>query len=553
MTMTIIEAMKKTVLFLFFAILILAAVLRLYKLTEVPPGVNQDEASIGYTAYSILKTGKDEYGRQFPVSFESFGDWKLPLYTYTVIPLVSVFGLSELPVRLPSAIFGIITVGLTPFLVRLLFKNNALALLTMFLVAISPWHLHLSRVESESNTAVFLTTLAVILFLKSIKDRSWLIIPSALLFALTYFTYHGSHIFTSLLLIGILLIYKDKIPKTKTALTAFLLFILLVGFILSQTIFSADKTKLAGISIFGDPSVVHAKIELPRNEHENPQGLFVRAFHNRLIFGVERFAQNYLNSFSPQFLFIKGGANKAHNIENFGNMYLAEAPFLFLGLISLIFLKKGREKKLVLWWFLISPIAAGITKDAPHTNRMFTIFPILSLVTAMGIEWVLINFPKQFKNITVTVIIFLFLVNFGIYLDRYYVHFPRNEGENWGLGYKKLSDILETEKFKNKKVVMARPQYSPYIFLLFYQKFDPKKYQESAVRYPPTEDGFLHVKNFDRYEFREIDWDKDIKMPNTVLIDWSLRVPDSIKRGSYKTDEIILSNDKPMFTLIETR
>ena len=147
--------MSKKAICIFFIILFIASFLSIYRINQIPPGVNRDEASIGYTAYSILKTGRDEYGRLFPLSFQSFGDWKLPFYIYTVVPFVSVFGLTELAVRLPSVIFGIASVGLTFFLIRLLFKNNVLAFTAMILIAISPWHLHLSRVESESNTAVF--------------------------------------------------------------------------------------------------------------------------------------------------------------------------------------------------------------------------------------------------------------------------------------------------------------------------------------------------------------------------------------------------------------
>lgn len=544
--------MSKKLAFIFLLILIIAAFLRLYRIIDIPPGVNRDEASIGYTAYSLLHTGRDEYGRTFPLSFESFGDWKLPLYIYTVIPFVSIFGLSELAVRLPSAIFGTLSVLLTFYLVRMLFKNNLLALLSMFLAAISPWSIHLSRVESESNTAVFLTLLGVILFLKSLNSKSWLVILSFIFFALTYFTYAGNHIFTTLLVIGLLIIYRDKIVKSKFFVAGLVIFLTLSGFIFYNTLFGADRTKLAGISIFGDPSVVHAKIEIPRNEH-NTQSFFARAMHNRLIYAGERIFQNYLNSFSPSFLFIKGGDNNAHNIANFGNMYLVEAPFLFLGLIYLIVSKKNKEKKLILLWLLIAPIASSITKDAPHTNRMFAIFPMLSLVSAFGIYYFLTEAVKQnlLKKIFLVFIAALFIVNVSMYLDRYYVHFPRNETASWGIGYKALNELLITPSFSSKKVIMDRPQYSPYIYLLFYSKYNPLLYQKQAVRYPPTQDGFIDVREFGRYEFRDIDWGRDLQ-GDTVLVAWSSQVPDSI-RNSYKTQEITLLNGESMFTVIKTK
>lgn len=545
--------MSKKSAFLFLTILFIAAFLRLYRITEVPPGINRDEASIGYTAYSLYHTGRDEYGKLFPFSFQSFGDWKLPLYIYIVVPLVSILGVSELSVRLPSVLFGIASVGMTFFLVKLLFKNNILAFVTMILVTISPWHLHLSRVESESNTAVFLTILGTILFLKSIKEKQWLIVPSSICFALTYFTYAGNHIFTTLFVSGLLFFYRRFLKKTRFTIIAAVLSISLSGFIFYHTLFGANTIKLSGISIFGDPSIVHAKIELPRNEHNKPQSLFARVIHNRIIFAMERIGQNYINAFSPEFLFFKGGDNKAHNIANFGNMYLVEAPFLFLGLIYLIALKKGTEKKLILWWFFIAPIAASITKDAPHTNRMFAIFPILSFVTASGIYWLMADLiNKSWKKLAVGLIVFLFVINIGIYFDRYYVHFSRDEVKSWGLGYKNLTHLLSKPYFLSKRVIMTRPEYSHYIYLLFYGKYDPSLYQRTVVRYSPTTDGFVHVKGYDRYEFRQIDWGKDIYMPTALLIADPLEVPDSIK-NSNNYYEIFLPDNKSMFTVIETR
>ena len=554
---------KKTV-FIFLAIIILAAVLRFYKITEIPPGINRDEGSIGYTAYSLLKTGMDEYGRAFPVSFESFGDWKLPFYIYTVVPFVSLFGLSELAVRFPSALFGTATVGLSYFLIHELTRKistridtNILGLLTAFLVAISPWHLHLSRVESESNTAVFFVVLGVLLFLKSIKNLSWLIIPSLVCFALTYFIYAGNYIFTTLLVVGIFLIYRQTIPKTKYLFIGVTIFFLFSGFIWFNTFFG-NQTKVSGINIFGDPSVVHAKIEIPRNEHNNPNSLFTRLVHNRIIFGLERFGQNYLNSFSPDFLFIKGGENKAHNIASFGNMYLSEAPFLVLGLIFLIITKKTKEIMLILLWFFISPIAASITKDAPHTNRMFAVFPILSLVTALGFvkfKDLLNSWLKNkllYKNSVLLIIFALFMLNILVYMDRYYVHFPRNEAVSWGIGYKALTEALAKDPYASKQVIMTHPEFSHYIFLLFYSKYNPSEYQKIAVRYPPTEDGFVHVKSFDRFEFRDINWGEDIKISNRLLIDNPSKIPKSLK-NSFQSQVIGLPNGKTMFTIIETR
>jgi 4-amino-4-deoxy-L-arabinose transferase-like glycosyltransferase len=543
--------MKKIVLIFFIAAILIASLLRLYNLAEAPPGVNRDEASIGYTAHSLLKTGADEYARSFPVSFESFGDWKLPLYIYTVVPFVSFFGLSELAVRLPSSIFGILSVAATFYLVRILFKNNFIAIISMLLAAIAPWSIHLSRVESESNTAVFFTLCAVILFLKSLEKKSWLIVASLIFFALTYFTYAGNHIFTTLFLAVLFFLYRKEIPRKKTLAVGVLIFSVMVFFIFSHTLFGANKTKLSGISIFGDPSVVHSQIEIPRNEHTDKESIFQRIVHNRVVYAIEKVGQNYLNSFSPEFLFIKGGENSAHNILNFGNMYIVEAPFLFMGIMFLIINRKSKEKKLILLWFFLSPIAASITKDAPHTNRMFAVFPMTAVITSIGIYWFFTEIIKKelIKKILAVVVVCGFLLNIFIYLDRYYVHFSRNEVSSWGFGYKSLNELLDESKYASKKIIMSRPHYSPYIYLLFYSKYEPMRYQEEAVRYAPSSDGFVDVRGYGRFEFREINWERDLQ-EDAILVDWSIDVPEYVK-NKHTIKEIFLPNGESMFSIID--
>ena len=93
-------------------IIVLAIVLRLFLLTSVPPSLNWDEVSQGYTAYSILQTGKDEWGEKLPLFFRSYGEWKSAVYIYLLLPFIKVLGLNAFAVRLPSVLAGIISVYL---------------------------------------------------------------------------------------------------------------------------------------------------------------------------------------------------------------------------------------------------------------------------------------------------------------------------------------------------------------------------------------------------------------------------------------------------------
>jgi len=422
----------------------------------------------------------------------------------------------------------------------------------MFLTAIAPWDILLSRASVEANMAVFLTTVATLCFLKGLKKNSWLLLLSALFFALTYFTYAGNYIFTTLLVPGLVFLYRKSIPKTKITILAFAVFLILSGFIGVITL-NANRTKISGIGIFGNPAVVHAQIEIPRTQHPNPGSLEVKLLYNRVVFAGETFLKNYFNSFSPQFLFETGGTNNDHNILNFGNGYLVEAPFFLLGLIYLVAIMKGKEKKLILWWVLISPVAAAITKDAPHTTRQLAIFPMFSLVTALGIWYLcVVCIQKKFvRIIAVFVVVMAFAVNFVIFIDRYYVVFPRNEAANWGNIYRDLNTQLQKPQFKNKQVIISEPSHSPYIFLLFYQKYDPASYQKQALRYPLTSDGFLNVKQFGRFTFRDIDWGKDMNSSNTVLVDDYNNVPEGIR--SKQSGAVYLPLGQEIFSIVSTR
>ena len=158
-----------------------------------------------------------------------------------------------------------------------------------------------------------------------------------------------------------------------------------------------------------------------------------------------------------------------------------------------------------------------------------------------------------YKKIILFFGISFFVVNILLYIDRYYIHFPKNEAENWGLGYSELLRLLENDSYLNRNVIMTRPNYSPYIFLLFYSSYNPINYQTTSVVYPPTDDGFYHVKKFGKFEFRNINWEEDIKIKNSLLVDTPSNVPDFIKSSSYKITDIGLPNGKVMFSVVETQ
>ena len=102
---------------LIYLILALGFLLRVAALDKFPVGFTPDEASFGYDAYSILKTGADQWGHKLPLVLESFGDYKSPLYAYLTIPFVALLGLTKVAIRLPNALLGTVAVYVTYLLV----------------------------------------------------------------------------------------------------------------------------------------------------------------------------------------------------------------------------------------------------------------------------------------------------------------------------------------------------------------------------------------------------------------------------------------------------
>jgi hypothetical protein len=254
-------------------------------------------------------------------------------------------------------------------------------------------------------------------------------------------------------------------------------------------------------------------------------------------FGVSyQITQNYLNSFSPSFLFDKGGEKLVHNIGSSGYLYLFDAIFLLAGVAGL-FWNKEKSLKLLIIWLIVAPIPSAITKDAPNITRLFVLMPLFVLVTAYGAYQIFTFLKKKtFINITVKIlIVFLFILNILYFLDVYFVHFNVQRVRFWHYGYREAVEL--TDKYPADKVVMRGPENFPYIYFLFYEKYNPNQFRKEVVYYPPTSEGFYYVKSFGKYSFVDkIDYSKLNK--NTMYID-DIRLDD-------RNNSILLPSGEPI-------
>lgn len=540
--------MKKT--WILIVVLAIAAILRFVSLDKFPIGLNADEAALGYNAYSLIQTGKDEWGVKWPMVFRSFDDFKPPLYVYLAIPFVKAFGLNIWSVRLPSAILGTLTVLLVYLLVCALKifpdkkKNDALALISSLLLAVSPWHLQFSRGAWEVNVSTFFLCLGVYGFILGLKKSRYFSLFS-ISFALSLFTYHSARVVAPLLVLALVLIYRKTLfvkGNLKGIIIAIVLGIALASPVVLQLLSKEGQSRFSGVSIFADSGPLSYVLEQRRTD-PNPNSVITKIKYNRYTAYAGYFVKNYLSHYSPNFLFISGDVIDRSRVPGFGETYSYLSVFIVLGLVMML-VKSSLGGKTILSWFLIAPAAAALTFQSPHALRSQNEVIALSVIAAIGVIW-FITFIYKFKNKILSstvsiVLIAIFVFQVKNYLNSYYVTYPTQLPMAWQYGFSEIADFSQLNYDKYDKIVITDRYDQPYILIAFFQKYPPQILQKDLVRGPIDNFGFSTGRQLGKYEFRAINNTTDLQLKNTLLISEDKSYPESkiiktIKGGSGET------------------
>lgn len=358
---------------IFGVILILAFSIRFIGLDSIPPGLYDDEVSIGYNAYSILHNGTDEYGISYPLYFKAFGEYKLPVYIYLDTLAIALFGKNAFAVRFPSAFFG----GLTVFILYLFIKQllsldgspkflRFLPLLSSFFLAIIPWHFQFSRAAYEATVALFLYLLGCYLFTLYFKNKKTsLLFFSIISFTLTEYTYNAYRITTLLTLIVIcFVLYKQKIfTKNRSLITAIFTLVLHLPIFLFSL--SAE-----GVTRFNQTSAF---------EDYHNTFILLKPF----VFAIV-FIKNYLSYFSFSHLFQITDRNIRFYINSdFSLLFHFMLPLVIIGIVFFFKVKAVRLKYTVLGLFFLAPLSSALT-ISPHALRSFLMVIPLCIFIAYG-------------------------------------------------------------------------------------------------------------------------------------------------------------------------
>ncbi len=514
--------------YLIVLIIILATFLRFNQLNNLP-ALNADEAAIGYNAYSLLQTGKDEHGNFWPIHFQSFNDYKPGLYFYIVAPFVATIGLNEWAVRIPGAALGVATVFVVYLLCLELFRDKKMGVLVSLMLAISPWHIHFSRGGWEVNAATFFITLGVWSFVKGTRNSKYLWV-SVLALVASLYTYHAARIVVPLLVCGLLIYYRRELlgrAKLRNSLAVGIVGLLLLVPLAKDLAGPAGISRASGVGVFADVGPYN-KVNQQRGEHGVTESLVGKLLHNKVVNYGLAFAQNYGKHFSGDFLFVNGDEIQRNKVPEFGQMYLLDLVFLVVGM-GVIF-KSPKGWLPVLLWLVVAPVAAALTFQSPHALRaenMIVPLVIISGYGAVKVFGVLGKWGKLGKLGVFAIVLFM-LWDFSRYLHEYYLHMAKTYDYSSQYGVKELVSFVKQNEGKYQNVVVTNRYDQPYILFLFYSKYPPAKFQKEHTLTPRDIFGFSTVEHFDKYYFQEVSpWDQTrTKYPNGLIAGSSNEMPD---------------------------
>ncbi len=557
-------------------ILILAFLLRVPFLDLYPIGFNADEASFGYDAYSLLHTGKDQWGHVLPLMLESFGDFKTPLYSYLDIPFVGIFGLTKIATRLPGALLGVGAVLLVYLVACLLVRHPALVsgsaskfgtgkrqipdqvrhdeivgLTSAFLLAISPWHIQLSRGAFESNLTSFFLPLGILLFLKGLKNIKyfqW----SAFVFGLNLFSYHSSKVVTPLVVGFLLIIYRkellafmslrgtkqsrndgdrhanardDKMVHISLMLssTIFAIFMLLTALTLLQ----GAGRRAADVSIFGGALESQASARLAAIE-SGTSPTVARLMHNKYFVIADRFFYNYRSYFNPDFLFKNGVREGTYGmVPGIPVMYLFELPLLLVFLWYAFRNRKEKYIQFIFFWLLVAPIPAALTQGVGNAgNRAATMLPVLQIASGIGAlamyQFISRKISKPLSRVAIFISFIVVLVSLIKFTGNYIIS-PAKHAPSMLYGDLEVGYWLSENAREYSKVIVSRKLSEPHIFIAFAEAWDLTDYQKSTVEWRRyREENLKFLDQLDgyslgKYTFGSI-YPDDFTRYNTLLV-----------------------------------
>lgn len=456
---------------------------RVYWLDRSPATVNWDEAALGYNAYSLLHTGRDEYGVALPISLQSFDDYKPAVYAYLATVPVALGGLTEITTRLPSVIFGALLIFVVYYLGIKLTGNRWVGLSSAVVIATSPWSVHMSRIAFEANVAMVVYVIAVALVVKGDKYMATVMAVVAM------YTYHAPRAIALPTIIIIGWIVGRRLNWKHLTLAMVMLIPLIINFVTAPI-----GARLAATNIFKLWPFV-------------PEGYNWWLF-SPLYSLMWAMVGHYLAYLSPATLFWRGSTEPILRIPGVGLFIVELLPVWLIGWWAL---REYRKLLIVvLALMVITPLPAVVTWNWFSLVRSLAIYPVWALVIGVGMA-------KILRHKVLATLVIMFLIPGTLYgLMTTILYYPVETAGEFQPGFEQSARQLVALERTANQVIVDSPQIAPYIFVLFYSEYSPAKYLAESKDSPKQSRSDQHT--FGKWKFRKIDWEQDKLRPNTVLM-----------------------------------
>lgn len=466
----------RTVRVLFVLFLLTGAFVRLWRFGAVPEGLNQDEAFAAYEAWCLLTTGRDSFGHSLPVYLTAWGSGMNALESYLMIPCLALFGRTAWAVRLPQLIVGLLSLP-AAYGVGKRAADKWAGLCGMFLLAVCPWHVMLSRWALESNLAPGFLLFGLYFFLRGLEDCRWLPL-SALMYGLSLYCYAAVWPFVPLILLlqagyGF---WCGKLRRPGRE-GAWLLgaAVVLLALALPLVLFLPVNWGLLPELHLG-PFTVPKLVVMRDGE-----------------FSLSRVPEHAANLLS---LVLRQGDGLIWNgTDRFGLFYYGALPLALAGLVwaaretgSGLSARKLRPAALVLIQ-LLAGILQGLAIDV-NVNRVNTLWVPVVLLAALGVRW-LCSFDVRWLLAPLLVCAALFVRFTGYYFTDY----ARQSRAHFGAG---LEQAVDAALAREGEIRVSRG--ANYARVLFDSGQDPEEYR-ATVEYTNYPSAFLDVEGFGRFRF----------------------------------------------------
>ena len=551
---------KIFLIIIFILILIIGITTRFYKLGQAPAGFYLDEAAQGYNAYSILHTGRDEFGMPFPIVFRSFIDFKTPVYVYLIVPLIPLFDLTPFTVRLPSFIFSILTFPILFLLIRKISPYKIaipLSLLTILLLAISPWHVLFGRTNFECNVALFFLVSGIYTLYKGLDKPIWLLL-SAAMFVIAVPAYHSQRIVAPLILLLLVLRFRKRLfsKRTKKYTILGFLFGLLISLPTLSIVFTPGfLARAAGLNIFNSPVGLI----------NNYQGSLEWIINNQLFLSVWEFLSLYFSYFSPRNMFVLGDSGLRSSFPELGTFFIWQLPFYIYGIYLLFKNRELREIRfLTIALLLIAPIPASLTRDPYSTIRALPLVIPQLIIISLGIIgfWEKLSIFKRYlsklKVGTVGVLLILVIYSIAKLYSSVIILNEQYRGFYWDYGWEEVVKVMKKEFDPTLPVVVDNTRFEPYSQIAFFLKYPPEKYQKENYEVPLSE-YYINMqrnrtKRIGNINTRAISWKEDLLIKQYLIGDGLAISEQQIKEHKLKLiHEVFYPDGTIAYRIVETK